>query len=148
MVEHVPGIVTYMDVMHLPGRPRRHSTPIYISPQIEEMFGYPREAWVTGDDMWLRVLHPDDVARMRAPRWSAHALPTGSSLSEEYRVVARDGSIVWVSETAAIVRTRPPTRSTGRARWSTSPRASRPRMRSRRASGASSRSSRPPRSVS
>jgi diguanylate cyclase (GGDEF)-like protein/PAS domain S-box-containing protein len=99
MVEHIPGIVTYMDVMH--SQARLGSTPVYISPQIEEMFGYPREDWVTDDDMWLRVLHADDVERMRFE--VEHARSTLNSLREEYRIVARDGSIVWVSETAAVV---------------------------------------------
>ena len=35
-----------------------------MSPQIEDMLGYPRDAWLTDDDLWVRVLHPDDLERM------------------------------------------------------------------------------------
>ena len=40
------------------------SIPIYISPQIEELLGYPRDAWLNDDELWLDVLHPDDRERM------------------------------------------------------------------------------------
>jgi diguanylate cyclase (GGDEF)-like protein/PAS domain S-box-containing protein len=99
MVEHIPMIATYMDlVSDVDGL---HSTPVYISPQIEEMFGYPRAAWLSCDDMWLRVLHPEDAESMCAE--VARARQSYGAFSGEYRLIARDGRIVWVSETAAMV---------------------------------------------
>ena len=32
--------------------------PLYISPQIEELLGYPYAAWLNEDELWLDVLHP------------------------------------------------------------------------------------------
>src|SRR5439155_11421010 len=77
------------------------SIPLYISPQIEDMLGYPREAWLTDDELWLQVLHPDDAERMM--RADEDARRTLSSLFAEYRMVARDGRVVWVSEKATVV---------------------------------------------
>src|ERR1051325_7048084 len=77
------------------------SIPLYISPQIEEMMGYPREAWLTDDELWLRVLHPADYDCCVAA--DAEARRTWSSLFAEYRMIARDGRVVWVSEKATVV---------------------------------------------
>src|SRR5947209_8420224 len=62
LVEKIPGIVAYMDIVQ-PDDPAA-SIPVYISPQIEELMGYPRDAWLTDDELWLDVLHPDDAERM------------------------------------------------------------------------------------
>jgi diguanylate cyclase (GGDEF)-like protein/PAS domain S-box-containing protein len=100
LVEHIPGLVAYMDLVQ-PDDPGS-SIPIYISPQIEEMLGYPRAAWLNGDELWLDVVHPEDAERMVEA--DAEARATLSSLFAEYRMVARDGSVIWVSEKAAVVR--------------------------------------------
>jgi diguanylate cyclase (GGDEF)-like protein/PAS domain S-box-containing protein len=100
LVENIPGLVAYMDLVR-PDDPAS-STPVYISPQIEDLLGYPREAWLTDDELWLDVVHPDDAERMIAA--DARARAELSTLFAEYRMVARDGSTVWVSEKAAVVR--------------------------------------------
>jgi diguanylate cyclase (GGDEF)-like protein/PAS domain S-box-containing protein len=100
LVENIPGIVAYMDLVQ-PDDPA-HSIPLYISPQIEDMLGYPRDAWLTDDELWLQVIHPDDAERM--VRADEHARSTLSSLFAEYRMLGRDGQVVWVSEKAAVVR--------------------------------------------
>ena len=66
------------------------------------MLGYPRDAWLTDDELWLQVLHPDDAERM--VHADEHARSTLSSLFAEYRMLGRDGHVVWVSEKAAVVR--------------------------------------------
>jgi PAS domain S-box-containing protein len=100
LVEHIPGIVTYLDRVQ-PDNPGA-STPLYISPQIEQLLGHPYAAWLTEDELWLDVLHPDDRERMVAA--DAEARRTLSSLFAEYRMVHRDGHIVWVSEKADVVK--------------------------------------------
>jgi two-component system, cell cycle sensor histidine kinase and response regulator CckA len=100
LVERIPGIVAYMDVVQ-PDDPGC-SIPVYISPQVEDLLGYPRDQWLTDDELWLDVLHPEDSERQIAADESARA--TLSSLFAEYRMVARDGSVVWVSEKAAVVK--------------------------------------------
>src|SRR2546428_1735793 len=99
LVEHIPGIVAYMDLVQLdnPGS----SIPLYISPQIEDLLGYPRDAWLTDDELWLDVLHPEDAERMIAA--DAEARRTLSQLFAEFRMIAKDELVVWVSEKAAVV---------------------------------------------
>ena len=98
MVEHIPMIVTYMDLVEDDAlRP----TPVYMSPQIEDLLGYPREDWLTDDELWVRVLHPDDRDRMLEEDALARSALGPSTV--EYRMLARDGRVVWVSETAAFV---------------------------------------------
>lgn len=100
LVENIPGIAAYLDIVQ-PDDPG-HSIPVYISPQIEELLGYPRDAWLTDDELWLDVLHPDD--RVRMVEADARARETLSSLCAEYRMLAADGRVVWVSEKAAVVK--------------------------------------------
>jgi PAS domain S-box-containing protein len=99
LVESIPSMATYMDRVQMddPGT----SIPLYISPQIADLLGYPREAWLTDDELWLQVLHPEDAERMRAADENArrHLQPLGA----EYRLIARDGRTVWVSEKSAVV---------------------------------------------
>src|SRR5438105_790545 len=99
LVEHIPGVAVYMDEV-IDDDPS-HSIPVYISPQIEEMLGYPRDAWMTDEELWLQVLHPDDAARMT--REDEHARRYQTPLSAEYRMIARDGRVVWVSESAGVL---------------------------------------------
>src|SRR5205085_9125045 len=109
LVERIPGIVGYIDLVH-PDDPS-HSTPLYISPQIEALMGYPREAWLNDDELWLQVLHPDDAAHQA--REDERARSTLSPLFADYRMIARDGRIIWVSEKAQVV----VDETTGVAHW-------------------------------
>jgi diguanylate cyclase (GGDEF)-like protein/PAS domain S-box-containing protein len=99
LVERIPGIVAYLDRV-FPDDPG-HSTPLYISPQVEALLGYPREAWLNEDELWLQVLHPEDAERQAAQ--DEHARATLTPLFAEYRMIAKDGRIVWVSEKAQVV---------------------------------------------
>ena len=92
MAEHLPAITYLWD------RTDPQLGPMsYVSPQIEEILGYKPEEWLVDPDAWRKCLHPDDrntVADM--PYWSD--LP-GSRWSLEYRLIAKDGRIVWIRDT-------------------------------------------------
>ena len=100
LVEGIPMVASYMDLVIVddPG----HSIPLYISPQIEDLLGYPLSEWLGEGELWLQILHPDDAERMRKEDERARRLLT--PLSAEYRMLARDGRVVWVSEKAAVVK--------------------------------------------
>lgn len=57
------------------------------------------EAQGTG---WKQALHPDDLPHVEAS-WLA-SVAQGTEWSDEYRLVHRDGSIVWASGTAAVMK--------------------------------------------
>ena len=67
------------------------STPMYMSPQIESLLGYPAERWVEEPEMIFDLIHPED--RERVAPWLAE----DRTLSQvEFRVRAADGRYVWV----------------------------------------------------
>jgi diguanylate cyclase (GGDEF)-like protein/PAS domain S-box-containing protein len=100
VLENIPGLVVYLDLMQ-PDNPSE-SLPLYISPQIENLLGYELAAWLNEDELWLDVLHPDDRDRCAAADAEARANLT--ELYAEYRMIHKDGHVVWVSEHAAVGR--------------------------------------------
>jgi PAS domain S-box-containing protein len=65
----------------------------YVSPQIERTLGFTQAEWLQDPVRWYRQIHADDKAR-----WSAEAARmflTGEPLRSVYRVLARDGRVVW-----------------------------------------------------
>jgi diguanylate cyclase (GGDEF)-like protein/PAS domain S-box-containing protein len=95
LVEQIPA-VTYIDPVDDP------HTSLYTSPQIERMLGYTPQEW-QAEKLWPKRLHPDDRERVLAAdeRFEAGG---GESFSEEYRLLAKDGTVVWVREEAVLVR--------------------------------------------
>ena len=75
--------------------------PLYTSPQIEQMLGYIPQEWLERR-LWPERLHPDDKERVLA---ADERFESGGELfREEYRLIAKDGSVVWVREEAMLVR--------------------------------------------
>ena len=95
LVEQMPA-VTYVDPVDDP------DTSLYTSPQIERMLGYTPEEWMDGK-LWPKRLHPEDRERVLA---ADERFERGSDgvFDEEYRLLAKDGSVVWVREEAVLVR--------------------------------------------
>jgi two-component system, cell cycle sensor histidine kinase and response regulator CckA len=80
--------------------PRPPYAPQYVSRGIE-ILGYTREEWLAVPDRWMESIHADDRDRVLAA--SEEAFVTGGSLDYEYRLVARDGAIVWVHDRGSFV---------------------------------------------
>jgi PAS domain S-box-containing protein len=86
LVEQIPAVVfmAYLD---------RGIGEAYVSPQIEAALGFSQEEWLEDPVRWYSHIHPDDKSR-----WSAEAAEmflTGNALRSAYRVVARDGRVIW-----------------------------------------------------
>ncbi|MBP7415593.1 MAG: PAS domain S-box protein, partial [Pyrinomonadaceae bacterium] len=75
--------------------------PIYISPTFER-FGYPLDRWMTDSDIWDQVIHPDDREHVLGSTRSA--MRKGESIDFEYRVVCKNGDIVWVRDRSCFVK--------------------------------------------
>ena len=95
LVEQVPVVFYEMD----PDDERR---TLFVSPQVEALFGYSQEEWLDQPDIWIELLHPDD----REIELAANDLynETGEPWSQEYRLIASDGRVVWVRDQARLVR--------------------------------------------
>jgi PAS domain S-box-containing protein len=73
---------------------------IYVSPQVESIFGYTAEEWLTDSQQWISRIPTEDHAVI----WAAEeASKRGAPFHVEYRVVRKDGKIIWVSDTAVVV---------------------------------------------
>jgi PAS domain S-box-containing protein len=96
LVEELPMAV-YMD------EPISAATSIYISPQIEDMVGYRPEVWLEDPHLFPKLLHPDDRTRVLEDMERVFA-EGGQGWSDEYRLVARDGGVVWIHDEAMVVR--------------------------------------------
>ncbi len=74
----------------------------YVSPQIEATLGFSQKEWLEDPVRWYRQIHPDDKVR-----WSNEAAEmflSGRALRSAYRVMARDGRVVWFHCEARLVR--------------------------------------------
>ena len=84
IIERLP-LVVYIDNLD------EHSSPLYVSPEIERLLGYTREEWLATPDLFEKSLHPEDHDRVMAAieeRNRSNA-PIGYA---DYRLIARDGS--------------------------------------------------------
>jgi len=95
LVEQLPAVVfmAYLD---------RRIGEAYVSPRIEETMGFSQAEWLEDPVRWYRHIHPDD-----RERWSTEAAEmflTGRPLRSAYRVIARDGRIIWFQCEAKMVR--------------------------------------------
>jgi PAS domain S-box-containing protein len=95
LAEGVPAIL-YIDA------PDALSTNLYTSPQVEEILGYSPEEWIAKPSMWIELLHPQD--RQRVAREHEQTNRTGDPFNIEYRLIARDGRVVWFRDEAFMVR--------------------------------------------
>lgn len=77
--------------------------PIYISPTFEK-FGYPLQDWMTDPDIWDRVIHPDDREGILGA--TREAMQRGESIDFEYRVVCKNGNILWVRDRSCFINDR------------------------------------------
>jgi PAS domain S-box-containing protein len=100
VVERLPAIVYIEAVAESRHRP---GPLLYVSPQVRPILGFEPEEWIREPLAWSDRLYPED--RGLVEREYARAERTGEAFSAEYRMLARDGRIVWFRDEAALVRT-------------------------------------------
>jgi PAS domain S-box-containing protein len=77
-----------------------HGEWLYVSPQVETMFGFSPEEWLTDSRAWTRHVHPEDQKVVEA---AEELSQRGDRFQAEYRVIRKDGRVIWVSDTAVVV---------------------------------------------
>jgi PAS domain S-box-containing protein len=95
LVEQIPAIV-YTDSAEQMGQ------TLYINPQVKAITSYGPEEWMADNDLWLRIMHPDDRERVSAEY--TRASESGGPFDTEYRIVTRDGRMVWLRDEATLIR--------------------------------------------
>ena len=95
LVEQIPAVVfmAYLD---------KGIGEAYVSPQIEAALGFSQSEWLEDPVRWYQQIHPDDKMR-----WSVEAAEmflSGKPLRSAYRVLARDGRVLWFQCEAKMIR--------------------------------------------
>ena len=76
---------------------------LYVSPQIEQILGYTPAEWRADPELWADRLHPDDRGWVLA-REEALIGADPDSPALEYRMLDRDGRVVWIRDDAVLAR--------------------------------------------
>ncbi|HEU4355123.1 MAG TPA: PAS domain-containing protein [Actinomycetota bacterium] len=97
LVEQIPAIV----YIQAPTQRRGEAVLLYLSSQTEAIIGYSADELMADPSHLDRLLHPDD--RDRVVEADMRAERTGEPFDEEYRVIAKDGRIVWLHSHAVLV---------------------------------------------
>jgi PAS domain S-box-containing protein len=74
---------------------------LFISTQAERVLGYPVERWLSEPTFWKDHVHPDD--REWALQFSQTATAEKRDHQLEYRMIAADGSVVWLRDLVTVV---------------------------------------------
>ncbi len=95
LVEQIPAVVfmAYLD---------KGIGEAYVSPQIEAALGFSQHEWLEDPVRWYEQIYPDDKQR-----WSTEAAEmflSGKPLKSAYRVLARDGRVLWFHCEAEMIR--------------------------------------------
>ena len=95
IIERLP-LVVYIDNLD------ERSSPVYVSPEIERLLGYTREEWLADPDLFSKSLHPEDHERVMAAIKERNRSEARIDYAD-YRLIARDGQVVWVRDDEMVV---------------------------------------------
>lgn len=93
--EHRLGIAVYV------AEPGPDGEWLHVSPAIEEILGVPPGALIEDRDLWLSLLHPDDRDGLMGDEVE---LEVDTRARADYRVLRRDGRVVWLLDDAVVAR--------------------------------------------
>lgn len=94
LIEQLP-VTIYRDKVDIEG------VNIYFSPQIENMFGYSLQEWQENPILWHSLIYPEDYEE--AKKSLSEVLENGRA-TVEYRVLHKNGSLVWIRDDSILVR--------------------------------------------
>ena len=94
LVEQLP-LATYLERLDA-------ESAMYMSPQVADLVGYTADEWTADPEFFGKVLHPEDRDRVLQAFAAMHE--TGDPFDGEYRLIARDGTVVWIHDAAVLVR--------------------------------------------
>ncbi len=95
LIETIPA-ATYIDTV------AAVSQAVYMSPQVEDIFGYTPEEWLRDPELWELGVEPDDLPGLAAKIERLNR--DGTPYEAEYRFRRPDGRMVWVHDQAVVIR--------------------------------------------
>lgn len=72
----------------------------YVSKKSEAILGYSPDEWTSDDMFWRKIIHPDD--RDWVIEYSTNAAKYRKPFDQEYRMIAKNGNVVWVRDLVSI----------------------------------------------
>lgn len=88
IIANVPEVIYSID---------REMKLTYISPKCQQLYGYSDREFFDIPDLFVKIIHPDDAERLVGELRNVFA---GKMVSQEYRIIRRDGAVLWVRESA------------------------------------------------
>jgi len=95
VVERVPGVVYVAEA-------GQHGRWHFVSAKLEELLGYTSDEWTSDPTLWMSRMHPADRDRMMLAEAGDHER-LGAKGRWEYRLLAKDGRVVWVIDDEAVI---------------------------------------------
>ena len=94
LVEEIPAAVYSQDI-----RTNLNKT-LYISPQIENITGYPPDQWTETDTFWSVIVLPEDRDFYNSENNRTNQ--TLENFDLEYRITTNDGRIIWLRDISRV----------------------------------------------
>src|SRR5215208_1332623 len=94
LVAHLPTVV-YVNAVG------DASSTLHVSPQIQALVGYTPREWLEDPKLWLKTVHPED--RQKVLEQATLTDQVNQPFDMEYRMIARDGRLVWVHDEVILV---------------------------------------------
>jgi len=94
LVEQVPAVV-YTESAE-------NRETLYISPQVERLTGYSPAEWVSEPNMWKKMIHPEDLPFVLEE--DERTTKTHEPFQVEYRLLTRDGRMLWIRDEAVLIK--------------------------------------------
>ncbi|HEX5692007.1 MAG TPA: PAS domain S-box protein, partial [Roseiflexaceae bacterium] len=95
LVEHIPAIVYQAAI-------DPSSSTLYVNEQIEKILGFSQNDWMADPQRWLKQLHPQDLDHVLGTIARAHS--SDAPIRSEFRMLTRDGRVVWFGDEAVVIR--------------------------------------------
>lgn len=89
LVEQLP-VVTYL------AKPEVGAGMLYISPQVEDIFGYTQEEWLSSGLLWADRIHPED--KEETVKGYTNGFLNKEFFILEYRFLRSDNKVIWIEE--------------------------------------------------
>ncbi len=94
LLENIP-VITYINDLSVESR------TTYVSPQIQKLLGYSQDEFLNDPSLWVEIIFPDDRERVLAE--NLRTTQTHEKFNMEYRLIAKNGNIVWAKDEAILV---------------------------------------------
>ena len=76
----------------------------HVSENVEDLFGYTAEEFMSGKVPYAEIIHPDDLERLAEEVFAYSEEDGRKEFSQEYRIITKDGKVEWLDDRTLIRR--------------------------------------------